>query len=63
MKKYLGLVLLTCCLLLCVPGCAESGGGTAIDNTEQSAIEAYQAEEAQDQAAMLGMDRDIAETE
>ncbi|MFK8111380.1 MAG: hypothetical protein AB8B91_04240 [Rubripirellula sp.] len=50
MKKLSALALFGC-LLISAPGCGGPEGGSVSENAEQSAIEAYQAAEAADQAA------------
>ncbi len=55
MKKFLAL-LFVCSLILSLPGCGGHEGGAAIDNADQSAIEAYQAAEEASRAEMDGMD-------
>ena len=55
MKNCFGL-LFAFSLLLSFPGCGGHEGGTVTENTEQSAIEAYQAAEEASRAEMSGMD-------
>ncbi len=52
MKNLCVLALFACSLFLSVPGCGPGGTTSVTEDAEQSAIEAYQEQEAADQAAM-----------
>ncbi len=52
MKKVVGLSLFALSLFLSVPGCGPGGTTNVTENAEQSAIEAYEQQQAADQAAM-----------
>jgi hypothetical protein len=51
MKKLFGSSLLAFSLFLCTPGCGEKGSTNVGENASQSDIEAYQAAQAESQAA------------
>jgi molybdenum-dependent DNA-binding transcriptional regulator ModE len=51
MKKALALMMVCCSLVVFATGC-EDGGGSVVQEAQQSEIEAYMAREAEEQAKM-----------
>ena len=62
MKKICALALFAA-MLICSPGCGGPKGGSVIENADQSAVEAYQAEQAAEQKRMESEGESLMATE